>query len=83
MTQSSTIMAVPVDIAAPTFSPGNPVAVVKGSFLTQFQGLSYAVSSDGKRFSVIKDIVNSSTPPQPRARVELVRRAQTPGARSS
>jgi Tol biopolymer transport system component len=65
MTQPSTIMAAPVDIAAPTLSPGNPVAVVKGDFVsTLYQGRTYTVSSDGKRFIVIKNTVSSLTPPQ-------------------
>jgi serine/threonine-protein kinase len=58
----STIMAVPVDLAAPSFSPRNPVVAVKGNFFMQLLSLPpYTVSPDGKRFIVIKPDL-SSTP---------------------
>ena len=40
------------------------MTVVKGNFTVPFNGLSYSVSRDGKRFLVIKDAQSSSTPPQ-------------------
>jgi serine/threonine-protein kinase len=65
LVRPSTIMAVPVDIATPSFSAGNPEAVVNGGFMAPpFSGLSYSVSPDGKRFLVIKDPRTSSAPPQ-------------------
>ena len=61
---SRTIMAVPVDIAAPSFTWENPVAVAKTSFLQPYNGTSYTVSPDGQRFLGLRDAQNSSTPVQ-------------------
>jgi Tol biopolymer transport system component len=83
LVRPNTIMAVPVDTATPSFSVGKPMAVVKGNFIVPFSGLSYSVSRDGKRFLVMKDARSSSSPAAARARLQLARRADTPGSLAS
>jgi hypothetical protein len=56
------IMTVPIQ-TAPTFSAAPPAEAVKGAFFAPAPGRNYDVSSDGRRFLVIKDAVQTAAAP--------------------
>ena len=53
------LTAVPVQIAGPTFSEGNPAKVFDARYFVGNAGRTYDVSPDGQRFLMIKDNASS------------------------
>ncbi len=65
------MMAVPVN-TEPTFKPGTPEKLFRGTYYT-FMGHMWDLSSDGKRFLMIKPEPGSETPTsEARQRINIV-----------
>lgn len=55
MAPDATLMAVAVE-TEPGFAPGKPRELLSGYFRPRFGGRSYAISPDGKRFLMVKEV---------------------------